>query len=169
MLIISNRKISDEERQNLKKFLPSLLFKKRRSPFLHEIAEGIVEVLEFEVSRAWSLNNCRPPCCPHSYVFQVEETKFVYGESWAVFNLPENSFPKRKMSIVRSPITKRILSIHVDGEVLSTDTETFDSMTDYFPLSDGAECEVFEEKDLSEEVWFMLTTPHNKLVEATTN
>ena len=165
MLNISRREISDDERQNLERFVPSFLFKKRKSVFLQELEEGIVEVLDFDVSRAWDLNGCHPPCCPHIYVFQACATKFIYGESWTAFNLWESHFPKRKMSIVRSPLTKRILGIRAEGEVLSADTGTFDSADDDFLLFNGAECEVFEDKDLPEEVRSRLTAPHNKLTE----
>jgi len=144
------------------------VFKKRRSAFLQELDGGVVEVLDLEVSRTWNLNCCRPPCCPHIYVFQVGEAEFVYGESWTAFNFPENKFPKRKISIVRSPLTKRILGVHAEGEGLSADTETFDNVADYFSLPDGAECEIFEEKNLPEEVRSMLAALHNKSLEETT-
>ena len=101
------------------------------------------------------MSGCRPPCCPHAYLFQVGEKEFVYVESWTAFNYPEEQFPTPGMSIVRSPVTKRILSVSPRGEFLRAETEPFDPATDYF--SGDVECEVLEEGELSKDVRSMVS------------
>ena len=155
MVNIVKRPLSDEERQRLLHLRPSFLFRERRKVAQQELAEGLAEVLDLEVSRAWDLSGCRPPCCPHAYLFQVGEKEFVYAESWTALNYPENQFPTRGISIVRSPVTKRILSVRPEGEFLRAETELFDPATDYF--SGDTECEVLEESELSEDVRSMLS------------
>ena len=149
MISKTKRPLSDEERRKLRHVFPSLLFRSRRTVAQQELDGGMAEVLDFIVNRVWDMNGCRPPCCPHIYLFHVGETEFVYAESWTAFNDVSGQFPRRRMRIVRSPLTKRILSADVEGEVLPLEDNPFDPATDYF--DHGAECEVLKEEDMSEE------------------
>jgi hypothetical protein len=156
MIRKTRRPFSDGERKKLLHLRPSFLFRGRRKVAEQELDEGLAEVLDLEISRAWDLSGCRPPCCPHSYLFQASEKEFVYVESWAAFNYPEGQFPTSKMEIVRSPVTKHILSVCPEGEFLRAEAEPFDPATEYF-FSSNVECEVLEESDLSGEVQSMLS------------
>ncbi len=156
MISKTKRQFSDEEKQKLRHVLPSFLFRSRRKIAQQEIDEGVAEVLELQVERAWDMNGCRPPCCPHIYLLQVGETEFVYTESWTAFDDVGDKFPRRRVRIVRSPITKRILSLEAEGAVLSLEDNPFDPATDYF--DQGAECEVLQEKDMSEAARSALAT-----------
>lgn len=146
MITIIKRPLSDEERHQLLRSLPSFLFRSRRKLAQQELDAGVAEVLDLEVIRAWDMNGCRPPCCPNTYLFQVGEKEYVYAESWTAFDYASGQFPRHRIHIVLSPLTKRILSVHPEGEIVPLDDSPFDPETDYFTLSGGAECELFQSK-----------------------
>jgi len=151
------RSLSDQERQQLLHSLPSFLFRARRKVAQQELDAGVAEVLNLEIIRAWDMNGCRPPCCPNIYLFQVGEKEYVYAESWTAFDYPGGQFPRRRLHIVLSPLTKRILSAHPEGDIVPLDDSPFDPATDYFILSGGAECDVLQSNEMPEEVLSLLT------------
>lgn len=152
----AQRPFTPEERQKLLRLLPSFLFRGRRKVAQQELDEGLAEVLDVEILRAWDMNGCLPPCCPHIYLFQIGEKEYVYVESWTAFDYPVEQFPKRKMKIVCSPLTKRILSASHEGEVVSLEDSPFDSATDYFSFSGNSECEILRAEEMPEEVRSLL-------------
>jgi hypothetical protein len=151
------RPLTSEERQKLLHLRPSFLLRERRRAAQQELDEGVAEVLDLEVLRAWDMNGCRPPCCPHIYLFQVGERDYVYAESWTAFNFPDEQFPKRRIEIARSPLGKRILSANAEGEVVRLEDSPFDPATEYFSFSGAAECEIWRVGEMPEEVWSMLS------------
>ena len=157
MLKTSKRPLTTEERQKLLHLRPSFLFKERRKTVQRELDEGAAEVLNVEILRAWDMNGCRPPCCPHIYLFQVGEREYVYAESCDAFNFPDEQFPRRRIEIVRSPLTKRILSASAEEEVVRLEYSHFDPAMEYFSFSGDAECEILRTEEMPEEVRSMLS------------
>ena len=156
MVRTTKRPLIPEERQKLLHLRPSFLFRDRRKVAQQELDEGVAEVLDVEILRAWDLNGCRPPCCPHIYLFQISEKEYVYTESWTAFNYPDEQFPKGKIKIVCSPLTKRVLSASPEGEVVSLENSPFDPATEYFTFSGHSECEILRAEEMSEEVRSLL-------------
>lgn len=122
-----------------------------------ELDEDVAEVLSAEILRAWDLNGCRPPCCPHVYLLDVGGREFVYVESWQAFNYPDGQFPRRRIEIDRSPLTKRILSVRSEGEVLPLEDSPFDPVTDYLSFPGDTECEVLRAVEMPNEMRSRLT------------
>lgn len=116
------------------------------------------EELDFEVQRAWNANPCEPPCCPPHCLFQVSPEEFVtatFDDDW---NTPVAEIPKRAFKIVRSPVTKLILSWSATGEPVGIEPGDLGlhkshSSSSLVPCSTiFAECEVFRLSDFSEEL-----------------
>ena len=152
----TERAMTAEERRRLLELRPSFLFRQRRRDADRELEQGVVEVFDFEVLRAWDMNGCAPPCCPHIYLFQVGFRKYVYVESWTAFNYPHGQFPRRRIIIVRSPIGKRILSSSAEGQVVPLEDSPFDPATEYFSFSGDTECEILRAEDIPPEMWSKL-------------
>jgi hypothetical protein len=156
MVQITKRSLTAEERRKLQQLRPSFLFRDRRKVAEQELNEGVVEVLDLEILRAWDMNGCWPPCCPHSYLFQVGEREYFYAESWTAFNFPDGQFPRRRIEIVRSPLVKRVLSVNADGEVIRLEDSPCDRTTEYFSLSGDTECEILQADEMPEDVLSVL-------------
>ena len=156
MLHITERSITAKEKEKMQHLRPCFLFRERRRRAEQEIEEGIVEVFDLEVLRAWDLNGCQPPCCPHIYLFEVGEGLYLYAESWTAFNFPEGEFPKRRMQIVRTPRSKRILNCAIGDAVIEARDSPFDGVNDYFSFPNDVECEVMRAREMSEEVRTLL-------------
>lgn len=136
---------------------PSFLFRGRRKLAQQEIEEDVVEILSAEILRAWDMNGCRPPCCPHVYLLEIGDREFIYVESWKAFNYPDGQFPRRRIEIDRSPLTKRILSVRSEGEVVPLEDSPLDPATDHLSFSGDTECEVVRAEEMPEEMWSRLT------------
>lgn len=150
MIKITERPLSETERQHLSEASPFFLFKNRREIWRKEFERGQVEVLELEIIRAWEINICT--CCPNSYLFQVDPEAYVFIESWTFTKFAEapNSFPVRKMRVERLPLSKKILAIEMAGDLLPTEDTGF-ALTD-LPNYGETECEVFHASEFSEEL-----------------
>lgn len=152
MLTITKRPLLPEERLRLLNLRPSVLFRDRRRVAQQELDDGLAEVLDIEVLRAWDLNGCGPLCCPHIYLFQICEKDYLYTESWTAFNYPDEQFPKRNIQIVCAPLTKRILSAAAQDELVSLEDSPFDAATEYFTFSRHREYEILRAEEMPEDV-----------------
>jgi hypothetical protein len=157
MLKAAKRPLTPEERLNLLHLRPSFLLRERRQTAQRELDEGVAEVLDIEILRAWDMNGCRPPCCPHIYLFQTGEGEYIYTESWTAVDAPDGQIPKRRIEIVRSPLTKRILGVNTEEEVVHLEASPFDPATEYFLFSSNAECEILRADEMPEEVRSILS------------
>lgn len=158
MVKVTKRPLTSEERQKLLQLRPSVWFRERRKASQQELDEGVAEVLDVEIMRAWDMNGCRPPCCPHIYLFQVDQRVYVYVESWTAFNFADGQFPKHRIELVRSSLTKRVLSVSAAGKAVSLEDNPFDPATDYFSFSGETECEILRAEEMPDEMRSVLTT-----------
>jgi hypothetical protein len=156
MINHTQRPLSAKERQQLLLQRPSFLFRSRRKLAQQELDEGVADVILFEAIKGWDIGGCQPPCCPHSFLFQVTENEFIYTESWFAFAQTAQESAKRELQIVRSPRTRRILSVAFAGEPLTMLESPLDPATDYFPVAGNSECELIGAGQLSEEVMSLL-------------
>lgn len=150
MIRITERPLSETERQHSSGESPFFLFKNRREIWQKEFERGQVEVLELGNIRAWEINICS--CCPNSYLFQVDSDAYVFIESWTFTKFADvpDSFPVRKIRVERLPLSKKILAIDMAGDFLPAQEMQL-ALTD-LPNYGETECEVFNASDFSEEL-----------------
>jgi hypothetical protein len=150
MIKITERPLSQTERQQLSDEAPFFLLKNRREIWRQEVERGTLEVLELQVMRAWEVNICT--CCPNSYLFQVDSEAFVFLESWIFTKFADvpNSFPRHQLKVERLPLSKKIMAIDIAGELLTAEKTQLAS-TD-LPNDGDTECEVFNASEFSEEL-----------------
>ncbi len=148
MLKITERPLSQTELQHLSKESPFFLLKNRKETRRREVERGMLEVLEFQVMRAWEINICT--CCANSYLFQVDSEEFVFVESWVFTKFADvpDSFPRRQLKVERLPLSKKIMSIDITGDYLPAEESQLALMD--LPNDGETECEVFQASEFSE-------------------
>src|SRR5882762_4580821 len=111
----------------------------------------MVEILDFDVGRAWKLISCPgPPCCPNTWLIEVEPNTFVFVESWEWLREPADlQFPGAHVTIERLPLSGRVLAARATGPALPV-PETPDEMR-YLWTWEAQECAVLGLSDLEPE------------------
>src|SRR5262249_53895065 len=110
-----------------------------------DIAAGIVEVVSFDVYRAWKvdgLDDLGP-----GFLFETPGHEFVYAATQRILDI-EPAFPRRQITIERLPASKSILNVRSEGNQV-TSKNTFVSIHDLPVFGD---CEVFRREAISDVV-----------------
>jgi hypothetical protein len=76
----------------------------------------VVDVLTFEVSRAWKLFSCDgAPCCPNEWLLETDSGEFVQLDSWSELRpTDDGDFPGRHVVATR-PRSERLLHALTTG------------------------------------------------------
>jgi hypothetical protein len=111
---------------------------------------GIVEVLTFDVRRAWEvgdLDDFGP-----GFLFETGDGEFVYAASPLFFDFVER-FPCTRITIGRLPVSKMILKAECEGNPIAPEAESV-SINDLCSneLCSGTGCEVIPPAAMSEQV-----------------
>lgn len=128
---VDTRPLTTAEISNKYEHLHFLQWRSRRIA-REEVSAGNVEILSFEVRRAWLLcQHCGgSPCCPNCWFLESTEGDFIFADSWTFFKLKDlkwpkskgdfisGSFPGRFVTIERWPRTGRILTATTSGEAM---------------------------------------------------
>ena len=149
MLARTSRPLNDAELKLVRK-APWLDFHARRLA-KQDAAHGMVETLDFDVGRAWKLISCPgPPCCPNTWLIEVEPNTFVFVESWEWLREPADlQFPGAHVTIERLPLSGRVLAARATGSAVAV-PETPDEMR-YLWTWEAQECAVLGPSDLEPE------------------
>lgn len=111
----SQRPLSAEEARRSRTGL-SLFDRRGRSMAAAERQDAVVEVLEFQVLRAWLLITCSgPPCCPNHWFLDVGDDEFLELQSWEHLRAIGGAFPGREVKLSVWPRTERILDASCSG------------------------------------------------------
>jgi len=149
VLTRTSRPLNDAELKLVRK-APWLDFHARRLA-KQDAAHGMVETLDFDVGRAWKLISCPgPPCCPNTWLIEVEPNTFVFVESWEWLREPADlQFPGAHVTIERLPLSGRVLAARATGPAVAV-PETPDEMR-YLWTWEAQECAVLGPSDLEPE------------------
>jgi len=143
------RTLSDREKRRLKNGLP--WFGKRRRQRLADIEQGLVEVHEFEITRIWDINGCRPPCCPHTILFETTDGLFVYIESWDEIERQEAVTEGSKLVFESTPANNRLVKLRIEGLTPIKHYEQLRELNEFFEISGDAEWRVLKKVEMPEE------------------
>jgi hypothetical protein len=114
MLARTTRAMTAAERKVCSQGLPIFALRARMDA-RREVRDGAVEVLTFEVARAWPLISCLGEgCCPYTWLLDVGDC-FVYARSWKWLGFSGQDFPGQRVTIERFPLTKRVLGARAEG------------------------------------------------------
>ncbi len=91
----------------------------RRNPATAALDE--VEVLEFEVIRAWNLITCPGgECCPNTWVLETRDGRVVWFTSWEFLSADAEQFPGTQVTVVRNPETGQLVAASATGASVAT-------------------------------------------------
>ena len=144
------RTLSDDEKRGLKRSLP--WFGKGRQEGLADIAQGLVDVYEFEFNRVWDINGCRPPCCPYTILFETTNDLFVYIETWDEIERQENVTGENKLVIESTPLIKRLLKSRIEGQGPIKHNEHLRELNEFFEINGAAEWRIFQKVEMPRDV-----------------
>lgn len=136
-MIASQRNLTDNEKRALKGALP--WFGKKRKSGLREIEDGIAEVREFEFERAWDINACQPPCCPHTLLFKTDAHTLIYVESWDDIVRDPDDSEKCRLVLESLPHSRKLLKLRLVGPVVAKKSERVREFNHLFEIS-GPDC-----------------------------
>jgi|SRR5262245_4283666 len=155
---ITERALTSEELAVLRKKKPIFLFWKERRLTKQELSRATGEELDFEVQRAWNANPCEPPCCPPHLLFQISPDEFLSVTFEDDYTTPVAEVPRSAFKIVRSPLTKVILSWSSSGDRVRLEPDDLGkhqahSRYSLVPrTSILAECELFRVTEFDDEL-----------------
>ncbi len=115
-----------------------------------DLESGIIEVLSFDVRRAWEVDDLDD--FGPGFLFETGDGEFVYAASQRFLDFEEN-FPCARITIERLPVTKTILKAKCEGNPIATEAENV-SINDLCSnnFCSGTGCEVLLPTEISEEV-----------------
>ncbi len=123
-MLKTNRRLRAEERREWNSFI-SFFNRKQWGMARAEADAGNAEVLEFEVVRAWFINDCGPDCCPTHWLLETRDGGFVSIDSWKYLSpvLPDGCvpwegglFPGSQVKVDRWPLTGRVIVAEAKGD-----------------------------------------------------
>jgi hypothetical protein len=128
---VEQRRASDHELRRRYEGL-SWFARRQRRIARAEAAVGLVEVLTFEVTRAWKLFSCGgAPCCPHEWLLETPAGEFVQLHSWSALRPTEDgSFPGRLAVATRWPQSRRLIEAMVSGDAVPVEPSEADDVID---------------------------------------
>ena len=138
------RTLSDTESRRLQGKLP--WFGRRRRELLADIAQGLIDVYEFDVLRSWDINGCLPPCCPYTYLFQTAEDLYVYVETWQEFDRRESG--ERVLVIESTPTTRMLLKSTLPGALAIHHDEKIRDWNEFFEINGDAEWRAWKKHEM---------------------
>lgn len=127
----SQRKIDNQEKAVLRSTLP--WFGKWRREGLADLEAGLINAHTFEVKRAWDIGGCKPPCCPHSLLFEIKDGNYIFVENWAPL-VNQASELEQKVIVESWPTSKELIRILLIGVVLPEHAEQSIELMDYFEI-----------------------------------
>lgn len=138
--------LQPQDRTSLYRDIPFFLFRGRRLA-RSEFSKGELEVLEFDVGRAFNLLTCDgPPCCPSSWVVETVDGEQIYLESWKYFQQVERNFPGSSVRVVRWPLTRRLHNVSISGRQIPTsESEAVREKIVRLNIPGFVECEVIND------------------------
>lgn len=155
MLSVTARLFTPGEREALRR-------RARRFPWFalwrdrEEMKAGMAEVISGSVSRAWSENGCGPPCCPNAYLIDTGEGRFVAVSTWEFLEGDGDHFPGSSFTVVRTPVSKRVLSATASGVPVRLSEPSL--MEVPFGTA-GCKCEILDFESLPPELRERLSSP----------
>jgi hypothetical protein len=111
-----------------------------------DIAAGVVEILTFDVRRAWEvddLNDLGP-----GYLFETLGDDFVYAATQYFLDFDQSTYPSTRISVERLPVSKSIIGVKHEGQFVAPESEAL-SIDE---LRIMVECEVLTLSDIPEPV-----------------
>jgi len=117
-----------------------------------EADRGMVEVLVFDVVRAWKLFSCSgPPCCSNEWLLQTSAGELVQIDSWSMLHATKQTeFPGCRLVVTRWPRTHRVIHAEVSGVAIQAEEVASDSWIDLG--KQNTRCEVLGRSELPPEV-----------------
>ena len=144
------RRLSDKEKQRLRRSLP--WFGKRRQDRLADIEQGVADVYEFEVTRMWDINDCRPPCCPYTILFETTDDLFVYIDSWDEVERQESVTGESRLILESTPGAKRLIRSRIEGQTPIKHSEKLRELNEFFEIDGEAEWRTFTRLEMPDDV-----------------
>lgn len=142
MLTVATRLFTPEEREILRQRggLWFALWWNRK-----EMKTGMAEVISGAVVRVWSGHGCLPPCCPNSYLIDTGGERLVAVSTWRFLDGDGEHFSKSSFTVVRTPVSKRVLSASAAGApVKLSEPSLIETAAD----TGGGECEILDFESL---------------------
>jgi len=153
MVTLTTRPAADAEVARKYEHLSWFEWKRRRSA-REEAAQGQVEVVTFEVCRAWKLFSCDgSPCCPNEWLLETTDGDFVQMDSWSALQpTGRGFFPGRVVTAARWPLTQRLITASTAGDPLKPENAevSVDALIDLG--NQYVQCRILRLNDLPERV-----------------
>lgn len=149
-MIVTNRPATPAEIEGKNRDIAWFELRERRAA-KEEARNGILEVLHFEVARAWNEITCDgPPCCPNAWFLETTEGDYLRLSTWEHLKAEHGHFPGRIVTLARWPETHRIVTAEATGEPVAAEADGADAL---LKLPDVyGQCLVIPQEELPEEV-----------------